>query len=69
MPTLYRKGKKIHRNDMCHCGSSKKYKKCCLPKEQKRRTIGNLLNDFVNPIDERRKNLKENKNKEEINNE
>jgi len=22
------------RNDPCHCGSGKKYKKCCLPQEQ-----------------------------------
>ena len=22
------------RNDPCHCGSGKKYKKCCQPKEQ-----------------------------------
>lgn len=25
--------KKIGRNDPCHCGSGKKYKKCCLPKD------------------------------------
>ena len=24
---------KVGRNDFCHCGSGKKYKKCCLPKE------------------------------------
>ena len=24
---------KIGRNDPCHCGSGKKYKKCCLPKD------------------------------------
>lgn len=24
-----RKGPKIHRNDLCPCGSGKKYKKCC----------------------------------------
>ena len=23
-----------NRNSPCHCGSGKKYKKCCLPKEQ-----------------------------------
>ena len=27
---LYRKDKKIGRNDPCHCGSGKKYKKCCM---------------------------------------
>ena len=26
------------RNDPCHCGSGKKYKKCCLPLEQPTRT-------------------------------
>lgn len=25
---------KLKRNDPCHCASGKKYKKCCLPKEQ-----------------------------------
>ncbi len=24
---------KIGRNDQCHCGSGKKYKKCCMNKE------------------------------------
>ncbi|SFC44066.1 SEC-C motif-containing protein [Alkalibacterium subtropicum] len=27
--------KKLGRNDPCHCGSGKKYKKCCLDKDQK----------------------------------
>lgn len=27
-----REGHKIHRNDLCTCGSGKKYKKCCLNK-------------------------------------
>ena len=27
-------GKKIGRNDLCPCGSGKKYKKCCMLKEQ-----------------------------------
>ena len=27
-----RRGKKVGRNDLCPCGSSKKYKHCCLPK-------------------------------------
>jgi preprotein translocase subunit SecA len=26
-----RSSKKIKRNDPCHCGSGKKYKKCCMP--------------------------------------
>ncbi|NUN14521.1 MAG: preprotein translocase subunit SecA [Myxococcales bacterium] len=32
--TIVREGPKIGRNDLCHCGSGKKYKKCCLPKEE-----------------------------------
>lgn len=28
--------KKLGRNDLCHCGSGKKYKKCCLEKDQHR---------------------------------
>jgi preprotein translocase subunit SecA len=32
--TIRRDGKKVGRNDPCPCGSGKKYKKCCLPKEE-----------------------------------
>jgi len=39
---LIRRGKKVGRNDLCPCGSGKKYKHCCLPKikanEQSSRT-------------------------------
>jgi preprotein translocase subunit SecA len=31
--TVRRDGKKVGRNDPCPCGSGKKYKRCCLPKE------------------------------------
>ena len=31
--TPYIKEIKIGRNEKCHCGSGKKYKKCCLKKE------------------------------------
>jgi preprotein translocase subunit SecA len=31
-PEAARSGQKVGRNDPCHCGSGKKYKKCCLPK-------------------------------------
>jgi preprotein translocase subunit SecA len=34
--TVRRGGKKIGRNDPCPCGSGKKYKKCCLLKEEAR---------------------------------
>lgn len=30
---------KIGRNDPCHCGSGKKYKKCCLAKDEKRKAL------------------------------
>ncbi|OYT13445.1 MAG: hypothetical protein B6I19_05090 [Bacteroidetes bacterium 4572_114] len=30
---IINKVKKIRRNDPCHCGSGKKYKKCCLTKD------------------------------------
>lgn len=39
---------KINRNDPCHCGSGKKYKKCCLRKDEDgRRLENNLKADFV----------------------
>lgn len=34
--TIRREGKKVGRNDPCPCGSGKKYKRCCLPKEEAR---------------------------------
>jgi preprotein translocase subunit SecA len=36
--TVRRDGKKVGRNDPCPCGSGKKYKKCCLPREEEVRT-------------------------------
>ena len=30
---------KLNRNDPCHCGSGKKYKKCCLSKDDEQRTL------------------------------
>ena len=35
--TVRREGKKVGRNDPCPCGSGKKYKRCCLPKEEETR--------------------------------
>jgi preprotein translocase subunit SecA len=32
--TVRRKAPKLGRNDPCHCGSGKKYKQCCLEKDQ-----------------------------------
>jgi preprotein translocase subunit SecA len=34
--TVRREGKKVGRNDPCPCGSGKKYKRCCLLKEEAR---------------------------------
>ncbi len=34
--TVRREGRKVGRNDPCPCGSGKKYKKCCLLKEEAR---------------------------------
>ena len=33
--TVVRDAPKIGRNEPCHCGSGKKYKKCCGPKDDK----------------------------------
>jgi preprotein translocase subunit SecA len=30
----HKPGLKVGRNDLCPCGSGKKYKKCCLPKDE-----------------------------------
>lgn len=34
--TVCRQGDKMGRNDPCHCGSGKKYKKCCLAADEVR---------------------------------
>lgn len=34
-----RKSSKIPRNSLCFCGSGKKYKKCCLVKQQEQESI------------------------------
>ena len=34
--TVRREGKKIGRNELCPCGSGKKYKRCCLEKDEAR---------------------------------
>ena len=33
---------KLGRNYLCHCGSNKKYKKCCESKELNKKTVENL---------------------------
>lgn len=35
-PTFIRPAPKIGRNDPCPCGSGRKYKKCCLPNEERK---------------------------------
>ncbi len=34
---------KIGRNDLCYCGSGKKYKKCCMKKDEEKEHIKNML--------------------------
>src|SRR3989344_1795169 len=41
---------KVVRNDLCHCGSNKKYKKCCLEKDKKQesqQTLRKEVDSFV----------------------
>lgn len=38
MTDLFKKSQKIGRNDPCHCGSGKKYKKCCLEEDGKNKS-------------------------------
>ena len=33
---------KLNRNDICHCGSGKKYKKCCLPNDEQQIVSQNI---------------------------
>ena len=33
-PTIRRQTPRLGRNEPCHCGSGKKYKKCCLRKDE-----------------------------------
>lgn len=33
----------IERNDLCYCGSGKKYKNCCMKKDQEIKIIRNRL--------------------------
>lgn len=44
---------KLGRNDVCHCGSGKKYKRCCLDKDAKANSLNLLLNQFnINDLDD-----------------
>lgn len=41
--TPYIKTEEPNRNDLCPCGSGKKYKKCCM--EINRKIVNNLINE------------------------
>ena len=60
---MMNKESKTGRNNMCHCGSMKKYKNCCLPLyEEKRSRFIELLADMANiasEIKEMHKEIKE----------
>jgi hypothetical protein len=43
MPAPVVRGAKVGRNDLCHCGSGKKFKKCCEAKEYRAGWGGRLL--------------------------
>ena len=38
------------RNDLCECGSGRKYKRCCLPHEDQRARFGVVLQDVALPL-------------------
>src|SRR5579872_192768 len=44
--TMHRPG----RNDLCPCGSGKKYKRCCLGKAQERETFARVLESDALPL-------------------
>jgi tetratricopeptide (TPR) repeat protein len=44
---------KVGRNDPCPCGSGKKYKKCCMPKDEEHELASQK--DEENPPDEKKK--------------
>ena len=59
--------KKTGRNDKCHCGSNKKYKKCCLHKDIRKKlelekaekiSIFNVFSVIPDPRDNRGKKNK-----------
>lgn len=37
---------KLGRNDLCYCGSGKKYKNCCMKKDQEKERIENSLSQY-----------------------
>ncbi len=58
---------KIGRNDPCPCGSGKKYKKCCLDKEQKNTKSHIEMNSFVNSFVQPKQSKDTNMNKTLLN--
>jgi len=49
---------KLGRNDLCHCGSGKKYKKCCAKKDEEEEFIRNRL-DQIETISDKYFTVKE----------
>lgn len=53
------KNSKINRNDPCYCGSGKKYKKCCLQKDEEVslkkifKSYNKMTSEFEETLDER----------------
>src|SRR5690625_4948110 len=41
---------KIGRNEPCHCGSGKKYKKCCLKKDRQEQKENRIVNQTLNAL-------------------
>lgn len=41
---------KIGRNEPCHCGSGKKYKKCCLKKDRQEQKENRIVNQTLNML-------------------
>lgn len=45
---------KVGRNDPCPCESGKKYKKCCLPKDQEQKAVDeeNMFEDYEETLED-----------------
>ncbi len=65
---MMNKESKTGRNNMCHCGSMKKYKNCCLPLYEEKRSkfieLSADMGDIALEIKEMHKEIKEIKNSE-----
>ncbi len=65
---MMNKESKTGRNNMCHCGSMKKYKNCCLPLYEEKRSkfieLSADMNDIALEITGMYKEIKEKKDSE-----